>query len=225
MLFAHSLASGRHELRIVGRIGRVSRTSQGSCWGRSYERRRLSGRHLVAGMRIRQGRHDMARMRVRRTLSWLCRRCVMTAMRVGGLSRRHRLALPHWLWRRRGRGGALRARFGFGFSRGASRCLSGDWLSRRRLRLGRRPRHGHSGHVVSLVLRHCRGGERRRQQHREQALHAASPSIGRTVTTRIIPACMWSSMWQWKAQSPGASAVRSKLSLAPGSTLTVCFTG
>ena len=48
---------------------------------------------------------------------------------------------------------------------------------------------------------------------------------GRTVTTLNMPACMCISMWQWKAQSPGASAVRSKVTLEPGATLTVCFSG
>ena len=55
--------------------------------------------------------------------------------------------------------------------------------------------------------------------------HAASPSSGRTVTTLNIPACMCSSMWQWNAQSPGASAVRSKVALPPGWTLIVCLRG
>ena len=45
------------------------------------------------------------------------------------------------------------------------------------------------------------------------------------VTTLNIPACMCISMWQWKAQSPGASAVRSKVTFDPGATLTVCFSG
>ena len=45
--------------------------------------------------------------------------------------------------------------------------------------------------------------------------------MGRTVTTLNIPACMCINMWQWKAQSPGASAVRSKVTFdltadAPG---------
>jgi hypothetical protein len=44
--------------------------------------------------------------------------------------------------------------------------------------------------LVALMLRE--GGSRaRRQQSEQNASHAAAPSSGRTVTTRIMPACMW----------------------------------
>ena len=69
------------------------------------------------------------------------------------------------------------------------------------------------------------GGEDQRSQGDSEAVHDAAPSMGRTVTTLNMPACMCISMWQWKAQSPGASAVRSKVTLPPGATLTVCFSG
>jgi hypothetical protein len=42
-----------------------------------------------------------------------------------------------------------------------------------------------------------KGGRRGAERQEEgQPLHAAAPSIGRTVTTRIMPACMWSIRWQ-----------------------------
>jgi hypothetical protein len=47
--------------------------------------------------------------------------------------------------------------------------------------------------VGRLRLRESRGGERHPDKERP---HGAPPSSGRTVTTRIIPACMWSSRWQ-----------------------------
>src|SRR3546814_3379028 len=80
-------------------------------------------------------------------------------------------------------------------------------------------------HGGAMILLRQGGRGDRRDEDAHERLHAASPSSGRTVTTRNIPACMWSSRWQWKAQSPGASAVRSKLTLPPGSTLTVCLRG
>ena len=48
-----------------------------------------------------------------------------------------------------------------------------------------------------------RGGLRRsgQQGHREERLHSS------TLTSRIIPASMWNSRWQWYAQRPSASAV------------------
>ncbi len=69
------------------------------------------------------------------------------------------------------------------------------------------------------------GREEQRREGDGEAVHDAAPSMGRTVTTLNIPACMCISMWQWKAQSPGASAVRSKVTLPPGATLTVCLSG
>ena len=70
-----------------------------------------------------------------------------------------------------------------------------------------------------------RGGEDQRRERDGKTVHAAAPSMGRTVTTLNIPACICISIWQWKAQSPGASAVRSKVTFDPGATLTVCFNG
>src|SRR3546814_1509443 len=72
-------------------------------------------------------------------------------------------------------------------------------------------------HGGAMILLRQGGRGDRRDEDAHERLHAASPSSGRTVTTRNIPACMWSSRWQWKAQSPGASAVRSKLTLPPRS--------
>lgn len=45
--------------------------------------------------------------------------------------------------------------------------------------------------IVPGVLGQCRDGGGAGEQGEEQAVHQASPSSGRTVTTRIIPACMW----------------------------------
>lgn len=44
--------------------------------------------------------------------------------------------------------------------------------------------------LVALVLGVGRSGERGGREEESEPLHAASPSRGRTVTTRIIPACM-----------------------------------
>ena len=75
----------------------------------------------------------------------------------------------------------------------------------------------------------CDQGEAERQAKRHAECqvgpHTDAPSSGRTLTTLNMPACMCISMWQWKAQSPGASAVRSKAIRAPGATLTVCLCG
>ena len=80
--------------------------------------------------------------------------------------------------------------------------------------------------MVIMILGggHARDGHKRCKAD-QQTAHAASPSRGRTVTTLNMPACMCISMWQWNAQSPGASAVRSKVTVEPGATLTVCFSG
>ncbi len=45
-----------------------------------------------------------------------------------------------------------------------------------------------------------RGGQRDAQQGTGHRLHAS------ILTSRIIPASMWYSRWQWKAQRPAASA-------------------
>src|SRR3546814_4054593 len=60
-------------------------------------------------------------------------------------------------------------------------------------------------HGGAMILLRQGGRGDRRDEDAHERLHAASPSSGRTVTTRNIPACMWSSRWQWKAQSPGRS--------------------
>jgi len=64
--------------------------------------------------------------------------------------------------------------------------------------------------VVRMVVMLCRGGEGETQHHRDRSRHAER---GREVdlhasilTSRIIPASMWYSRWQWKAQRPNASA-------------------
>ena len=93
------------------------------------------------------------------------------------------------------------------------------------LRLRGDLRHRHAVHA--MVLRG--GGRTRRQDHagneeRGEPDHAAPP-FGRTLTVRIIPAIMWYSRWQWNAQSPTASAVKSQVTLPPGCTITVCLRG
>ena len=46
--------------------------------------------------------------------------------------------------------------------------------------------------MMAVMLRERRRGERgRRGKGDEEPHHAAAPSIGRTVTIRIMPACMW----------------------------------
>ena len=109
-------------------------------------------------------------------------------------------------------------------------------LRRSRARLGRGPRpdlRRAGGRGVSAVAPVALGDGGTGGQHQGQnrdsgeqgAAHRAAPSSGRTVTTLNIPACMCISKWQWKAQSPGALAVRSNVTLPPGATLTVCFSG
>ena len=99
----------------------------------------------------------------------------------------------------------------------------------RRLCGGRRSRCGSVTRMTGVAL--GQGGSARSQhQGREgqgegKRLHEAAPASGRTVTTLNMPACMCIRRWQWKAQSPGASAVRSKVTLPPGATLTVCLSG
>lgn len=99
----------------------------------------------------------------------------------------------------------------------------------RRLCDGRRSCCGNVTRMTGVAL--GQGGTARSQhQGREgqgegKRLHEAAPASGRTVTTLNMPACMCIRRWQWKAQSPGASAVRSKVTLPPGATLTVCLSG
>ena len=56
---------------------------------------------------------------------------------------------------------------------------------------GRVPnRSGLSWRAMACMLSK-RGGSYAREKGRKNVLHAASPSIGRTLTMRIMPACMW----------------------------------
>ncbi|GEM_PF-1654747 len=57
-----------------------------------------------------------------------------------------------------------------------------------RMRLGLALLHGA---MIVLGQRRCR--DKSGEQEAAGVLHAASPSSGRTVTTRNMPACMWSS--------------------------------
>ncbi|MND97979.1 hypothetical protein D3C80_903130 [compost metagenome] len=104
----------------------------------------------------------------------------------------------------------------------------GPWAGLLRASLRRAGRRG-VGAVPAMRLGDGGTGGQHQRQNRDSgeqgAAHRAAPSSGRTVTTLNIPACMCISRWQWKAQSPGASAVRSKVTLEPGATLTVCFSG
>ncbi len=56
--------------------------------------------------------------------------------------------------------------------------------------------------VRRMILRgrHAAGGQCEGEQGRSKRLHAS------ILTSRIIPASMWYSRWQWKAQRPSASA-------------------
>lgn len=206
--------SGRSLAHIVTRV-RISRRRHvvtgmkvgGSGWGRLHPahvmpgvrvgRSRRSGAHVVTGMRI-----DRSRLGA---VSGMTAH-VMTNVRV----RRHRgrrRSRPRrggaWLGFGRGSGSGLRRASGRGL--GAVACMPP-------VRLG----HGGTGGQYQGQNRD--GGE-------QGAAHRAAPSSGRTVTTLNIPACMCISRWQWKAQSPGASAVRSNVTFEPGATLTVCFSG
>lgn len=72
------------------------------------------------------------------------------------------------------------------------------WLLRRHGMAGMGVGRGICGSgTVSGMLRGEGGsGEAGSQEKGEQAPHALPPSNGRTVTTRIMPACMWKSRWQ-----------------------------
>ena len=111
--------------------------------------------------------------------------------------------------------------------------LTISWIDLRRLRRGRRLvsgvriRCGCLNFMRRMILRSSRhgGGENQWRDECGDHLHDATPSRGRMVTTLNMPECMCISMWQWNAQSPGASAVRSKDKRPPGATFTVCFKG
>ena len=112
-----------------------------------------------------------------------------------------------------------------------SRCRSRRLMARmgvgRRCRRLRPWRRGHRMARVRILGLGAEGagGENQGSEGDGEAVHDAAPSMGRTVTTLNMPACMCISKWQWKAQSPGASAVRSNVTFEPGATLTVCFSG
>ena len=176
--------------------------------------------HVVTGMRIDLRRRRRSRLHAAH---------VVTGVRVC----RSRRGGAHGVARMRINSGRLGR--GRGRRRGATRLGRGD----ARFGLGRGPRAGllraggrGLGAVASMspvALGDGGTGGQHQGQNRNSgeqgAAHRAAPSIGRTVTTLNIPACMCISRWQWKAQSPGASAVRSKVTFEPGATLTVCFSG
>ncbi len=182
------------------------------------------GAHIVACMWVpglrRHGTHVVTRMRVRSLRRHGAH--VVAGVRIG-LRRSRGLRLSRSLGRALGRAHVVPRMRVRGLRRHGAHVVTCMWVAyggRRGLRrvLG--------GRVLTVILSRNRpcGGHQRQKTDREPD-HAASPSRGRTVTTLNMPACMCISMWQWKAQSPGASAVRSKVTLEPGATLTVCFNG
>ena len=192
MLANQDLASFGHLRLGIEQIGAVLRSAE------RLRRRGTSGR-IGDGL---GGPRRMSCVRVCRRGSDLCRRRIVSGVRVG------RLVVGHRLLRRGVSGvgitrGLLRRRFRLGHH--VSRVRIRRTGCRRRLA----GRHGVTGVgicrggpvllllglrgrlAVALVLgkRGCR--DRRRQHEHQNALHAGSPSIGRTLTTRIMPACMW----------------------------------
>ena len=175
------------------------------------------GRLLLAGRCRRGSWHDMSSMRigclVRRARSF---RHAVTGVRVLLGSRRACRGLA-WLTSRhdavahcRMFSGARRRRLSLGLNTGCW-CLGSRRLCRGRLGravthggvLGRTRRVNLAGRACSGLLLRRRGwlmsrmlgesgrGESAGKQPDQEGLHAASPSIGRTLTTRIMPACMW----------------------------------
>ncbi|MNT18701.1 hypothetical protein D3C72_1539180 [compost metagenome] len=215
MRVGRSRRSGAH---VVARVRVVSRGALGAF---------RTGAGLVRRLRSRRRGHVMTRMRIgggRPGRNHLHPAHVMTSVRVGysRRSRAHVVARVRINRRRRGGGRSRRdtARLG--------RCSArlGLWPHLRRTG-GRSV--GAVAAMPSMSLSDGRTGGQHERQDRDGgeqgAAHRAAPSSGRTVTTLNIPACMCISRWQWKAQSPGASAVRSKVTFDPGATLTVCFSG
>ncbi len=161
-------------------------------------RGRLGRSHVVAGMGINRSRAVPG-----------VTAHVMTSVRVrlsagGGSMHGAGLALTHHGAVVRGLGGRGRRLCG------GSRCGNVSRMTGVALGQGGTARSQHQG---------------RERQGEGKRLHEAAPASGRTVTTLNMPACMCIRRWQWKAQSPGASAVRSKVTLPPGATLTVCLSG
>ena len=157
---------------------------------------------------------------------------VVTGMRIGLGRVRHVRHVVARVWVR-GRGGRhvrhVMPGVGIGLRRRTAHGVAGMGIGRGLgpglgLSLGSR-RHDVTGVRIGGLGLGGSGGEDERRDRDEKTGHWAAPSRGRTVTTLNIPACMCISRWQWKAQSPGASAVRSKVTLDPGATLTVCFRG
>ncbi|MNK13248.1 hypothetical protein D3C87_313330 [compost metagenome] len=209
---------GRSLAHIVTRV-RISRRERAHVVARMRINGRRLGRsplhpaHVMAGVRVgrsrRSGAHAVTGMRIDRSrlgaVSSMSAH-VMTSVRVRRRRGRRR-SRPRrggaWLGFGRGPRSGLRRTGGRGL--GAMACMPAVRL-------------GQGGTGGQYQGQNCDGGE-------QGAAHRAAPSSGRTVTTLNIPACMCISRWQWKAQSPGASAVRSNVTLEPGATLTVCFSG
>ncbi len=170
--------------------------------------------HVVTRVGIRRGRlgrsHVVAGMGISRSgVVPGVTAHVMTSVRVrlsagGGSMHGGGLALTHHGAVVRGLGGRGRRLCG------GSRCGNVSRMTGVALGQGGTARSQHQG---------------REGQGEGKRLHEAAPASGRTVTTLNMPACMCIRRWQWKAQSPGASAVRSKVTLPPGATLTVCLSG
>ncbi len=197
--------------------------------------------HIVTGMRI--GRRGVV-ICVRASLGGVGRSHVVTrvGIRRGRLGRSHVVAgmgisrsgavpgvTAHVMTSVR-----VRLSAGGGSMHGAGLALTHHGAVVRRLggrgrRLCGGSRCGNVSRMTGVAL--GQGGtarsqhQRRERQGEGKRLHEAAPASGRTVTTLNMPACMCIRRWQWKAQSPGASAVRSKVTLPPGATLTVCLSG
>ena len=176
---AGRVACGGHRLRRNGQCAVPQRGVLGQARGARWSSwRRPSSRSGQCAMpqrgMLRQARGAARRSSWRRPCSW----SGQCAMSQGRMLRQARGAARWSSWRRpcgwsgqcaMSQGRMLRQ------AGGAARWSGGG---RRGLALGKR-RCGYAG-----------------QQEREDDLHAASPSSGRTVTTRIIPACMCISRWQ-----------------------------
>lgn len=163
-------------------------------------------RHGVTsvGVLCPNGRHRMTRMgiglRGSRCFMSRVRICVRSVHPVAGVRICYRRS-GHCVPRMWVRGGHDVARVRVRRRRGrhcVARMRVGGGHHMSRVRIGRRTVHRMTwmrvrfglGRVMRLVL-----GKRRRrragQDECQETLHAASPSSGRTVMTRIIPACMW----------------------------------
>jgi hypothetical protein len=116
--------------------------------------------------------------------SWRCGRRRRRRHRAVTHRRVLRRAGRCWRWSRRGSHRPRRRRRWHGAM--AHRSMLGCAAYRWHRRWGGRRRLS-----VPAILSHSRRSGCRGQKAEDDALHAASPSSGRTVTTRIIPACMW----------------------------------